>query len=82
MFLLKSVALVAPFAALSVPTLVHTLGVVIQSERSPALREGVFDSEMEGKFQVLLKNDTAVIIGGDHELLLTAWRSIENDRAQ
>jgi hypothetical protein len=24
----------------------------------------------------------AVIIGGDHELLLTAWRSIENDRAQ
>jgi hypothetical protein len=64
-FLLKSVALLAPFAALSVPTVVHTVTVIVRAEQSLALRDGVFDGQMEGKFQALLRDDTAVIVGGD-----------------
>ncbi|MSO55889.1 MAG: hypothetical protein EXQ55_03060 [Acidobacteria bacterium] len=63
--LLKVVVLLAPFAALSVPTFVHTLVVMTRAEQSLALREGVFDQQMEGKFLALMRDDTAVIIAGD-----------------
>lgn len=62
---IKVLALLAPFAALSLPTVVHTLGVMVQAERSVALREGVFDAQLEGKLRSLVSDDTAVIVGGD-----------------
>lgn len=62
---LKVFVLLAPFAALSVPTVVQTLGVMVEAERSVALRTGVFDAQLEGKLRSLVHGDTEVIVGGD-----------------
>ncbi len=62
---IKVFALLAPFVALSVPTVVSTLGVMVEAERSVALRTGVFDAHLEGKLRSLVRADTQVIIGGD-----------------
>src|SRR5204862_4875608 len=62
---IKVFALLAPFAALSLPTVVQTLSVMVQAERSVALRAGVFDPKLEGKVRALLGDDTEVIVGGD-----------------
>jgi hypothetical protein len=62
---IKVVALLAPFAALSLPAVTQTLSVMAQAERSVALRGGVFDALLEGKLEALVSDDTEVIIGGD-----------------
>lgn len=63
--LVKSVALLAPFVALSVPTAVHTVSVVIRTEHSLAFCEGVFNQDLEGKLAAFVHDDTEVIVGGD-----------------
>ena len=62
---LKVVALLAPFVALSVPTLVHSVTMIAAAERSSALRGGVFDAQLEGKLRSLVTADTEVIVAGD-----------------
>lgn len=62
---LKVFALLAPFAALSLPAVVSTLTVMVEAERSVALRAGVFDAQLEGKLRALVRDDTRVIVGGD-----------------
>jgi hypothetical protein len=62
---IKVVALLAPFAAFSLPTVVNTLRIMVQAERSVELRAGVFDAKLEGKLRSLGGAETQVIIGGD-----------------
>lgn len=61
----KVLAILAPFIAASVPPVVQTLTVVIQAERSVTLRQGVFDSRLEGKWRALVSGETTVIVAGD-----------------
>src|SRR5947208_777529 len=47
------------------PTLVHTLTIMVQAEQSLTLRDGVFDPQLDGKWQFLVTDETEVIVGGD-----------------
>lgn len=63
--LLKAAVLLAPFVALSLPTIASTLIVVVRAEQSLALRDGVFDGQLEGKLDALLADGIVVIVAGD-----------------
>ena len=62
---IKVFALLAPFAALSLPAVTQTLSAMVQAERSIALRGGVFDAQLEGKLRALVGADTEIVVGGD-----------------
>ena len=62
---LKVFALLAPFAALSAPAVVATVTAMVQAERTVTFREGVFDPQLDGKWQALVHDDTEVIVAGD-----------------
>jgi hypothetical protein len=62
---IKIFALLAPFAALSLPTVVRTVDVMANAERSVALRTAVFDAQLEGKLRSLVGDETTVIVAGD-----------------
>lgn len=61
----KTLALLAPFIAVSAPPVVQTVRVMIEAERSVTLRQGVFDARLEGKWRALVTSDTRVIVAGD-----------------
>jgi hypothetical protein len=65
MLSLKVLALLAPFAALSLPPCVQTLRVMVQAESARGLRDGVFEPRLEGKWRAIVRPDTAVIVAGD-----------------
>jgi hypothetical protein len=62
---LKVLALLAPFAALSVQPFAQTIRVMAQAESSQGLQDGVFEPRLEGKWRALVRPDTAVIVAGD-----------------
>lgn len=62
---LKVLALLAPFAALSVTPVVETVRVMVEAESARGLRDGVFEPRLEGKWRALVRPDTAVIVAGD-----------------
>jgi hypothetical protein len=61
----KTLALLAPFIAISAPPVVQTLAVMIEAEQSVTLRQGVFDSRLEGKWRALVTPETRVLVAGD-----------------
>lgn len=61
----KSVLLLAPVVVMSAPPVLATAGAIVEAERSAALRDGVFDARLEGKWQALVGPDTGVVIAGD-----------------
>jgi hypothetical protein len=76
--LFKMLALVAPFAILIIALAAHL-------DRSVKLREGVFNSELEGKFRALLKPDVEVIIAGDsraeRQVIPSVFESLTGQKA-
>jgi hypothetical protein len=63
--LLKAAVLLAPFVALSLPAIARTLVVVVRAEQSLALKDGVFDGQLEGKLDAMLTDGIVVIVAGD-----------------
>ena len=63
--LLKSAILLAPFVAMSMPTLARTAVTVARVERSVTLRDGVFNDVFEGKYLAFVREDVNAIVAGD-----------------
>lgn len=57
--------LILKLLALTIPIAAAVVALAVHIDRSPALRKGVFNADVDGKFNALVTPDVEIVIAGD-----------------